>query len=66
MHLTSTRSNMYGILRKKYFTTKFESLDALEDQFEVTLRALENNPSTVKTIAAWNWIITDLLKLKWD
>ena len=44
---------MYGISREKYFTTKFESLDALEDQFEVTLWALENNPSTVKTIAAW-------------
>jgi hypothetical protein len=53
MHLTSTRLNIYGISHKKYFTTKFESLDALEDQFEVTLRALENSPLTVKTIAAW-------------
>lgn len=49
-------------LREKFFHNKaFNSLDALEDQLEVGLRALENDMPRVKSIVSWDWIVNALL-----
>jgi transposase len=53
--------HVWDELREKHFHNKvFDSLDALENQLETALRAFENNPSMVKSIVAWDWIITAL------
>ena len=39
----------------------FDSLDALEDQLEVALRTFESNAPMVKSIVAWEWIVSALL-----
>ena len=54
--------HLWDELREKFFHNKaFNSLDALEDQLEVGLRALENDRPRVKSIVAWDWIINALL-----
>ena len=54
--------HLWDELREKFFHNKaFNSLDALEDQLEVGLRALENDLPRVKSIVAWDWIVNALL-----
>lgn len=55
--------HVWDELREKYFHNRvFDSLDALEDQLEMALRSFENDPSIIKSIVAWDWIINSLLK----
>ena len=55
--------NLWDELREKYFHNRlFASLDALEDQLEAALRALEADRKRVRSIVAWPWIISSLLK----
>jgi transposase len=55
--------HLWDELREKFFHNKaFNSLDALEDQLETGLLALENDPPRVQSIVAWDWIINALLK----
>ena len=37
-------------------------MDALEDQLQPGLLALENDRPQVKSIVAWDWIVNALLK----
>ena len=54
--------HVWDELREKYFHNRvFDSLDALEDQLELALRAFEDNASTVQSVIAWEWIISALL-----
>ena len=54
--------HLWDELREKFFHNKaFNSLDALEDQLQVGLRALENDMPRVKSIVAWDWIVNALL-----
>lgn len=54
--------HLWDELREKFFHNKaFDSMDALEDQLETGLRALENNMPRVKSIVAWDWIVNALL-----
>ena len=39
----------------------FDSLDTLEDQLALGLRALEKNPETVRTVVSWDWIVSSLI-----
>lgn len=51
--------HLWDELREKFFHNKaFDSIDALEDQLEMGLRALENDMPRVQSIVAWNWIVT--------
>ena len=55
------QEHLWDELREKYFHNKvFDSLDALEDQLADGLRALEFDAKTVKSISAWDWIITSV------
>lgn len=55
--------HIWDELREKYFHNKaFDSLNALEDQLEVGLVALEKDQCRVKSIVSWDWIINALLK----
>lgn len=52
------QEHIWDELREKWFhNTVFDSLDALEDQLVAGLRALENSPDVVKSIAGWDWKI---------
>lgn len=54
--------NLWDELREKFFHNKvFDSMDALEDQLQVGLLALENDWPRVQSIVAWNWIVNALL-----
>ncbi len=54
--------HVWDELREKFFHNRaFDSMDALEDQLQIGLLALENNWSTVKSIVAWDWIVNALL-----
>ena len=54
--------HLWDELREKFFHNKaFDSIDALEDQLETGLRALENDRSRVRSIVSWDWIINALL-----
>ena len=54
--------NLWDELREKYFHNKaFDSMDALEDQLQIGLLALENDWPRVQSIVAWNWIVNALL-----
>jgi transposase len=45
--------HVWDELREKYFHNRvFDSLDALEDQLELALRAFENNASMVQSVVA--------------
>ena len=55
--------HVWDELREKHFHHRVvDSLDALEDQLEVVLHTFENNAPMVKSIVAWEWIISALLK----
>lgn len=54
--------HLWDELREKYFhNLAFDSLDALEDQLEAGLRAMETDQATVQSIVRWPWIIEALL-----
>jgi transposase len=56
------QEHLWDELREKGFHNKaFESMDALEDALVEQLLALENNPTRVKSITAWGWIIDYLI-----
>jgi transposase len=51
------------LLREKALgNVLFDSIDALEEHLEVSLKAMELNTQKVRSIAAWPWIISALLK----
>ena len=55
--------HLWDELREKHFHNKaFDSMDALEDQLQTGLLALENDMPQVKSIVAWDWIVNALLK----
>ena len=55
--------HVWDELREKFFHNRaFDSMDALEDQLQTGLLALENDWATVKSIVAWDWIVNALLK----
>jgi len=55
--------HLWHELREKFFHNKaFDSLDALEDQLEIGLLALENDLPRVRSIVAWAWIVNALMK----
>ncbi len=50
-------------LREKLFHDNvFDSLDALENQLELVLKACGDDHVTIKSIVAWEWVIDALLK----
>lgn len=54
--------HVWDEVREKHFHNRvFDSLDALEDQLEVALRTFEGNAPMVKSIVAWEWIVSALL-----
>jgi len=54
--------HLWDELRCKYFQNlAFDSLDALDDQLEASLRAMETDHLTVQSIVRWPWIVETLL-----
>ena len=55
------QEHLWDELREKNFHNQsFDSMDALENQLIQGLKTLENDPQTVKSIAAWEWIINSV------
>lgn len=53
--------HLWDELREKYFHNRaFDTLDALEDHLVVGLKAMEDDPSRVKSICQWPWIVMAL------
>lgn len=54
--------HIWDELREKSFHNRvFDSLDALEDHLELSLRALEQDHHRIRSIVAWPWIINALM-----
>jgi transposase len=54
--------HIWDELREKAFgNLAFNTLDALEDRLETSLRAMEQDHQRIKSIVAWPWIINSLL-----
>ena len=54
--------HIWDELREKSFgNLVFDSLDALEDNLEISLREMEADTQRVLSIVAWPWIIDSLL-----
>jgi transposase len=54
--------HIWDELREKFFhNLVFDSLQALEDQLERGLRALESNLSRVRSIVSWPWLNISVL-----
>jgi len=54
--------HLWDELREKAFGNRvFNSLDALEDHLEASLRIMEHDTPRVHSIVAWPWIINSLL-----
>ena len=54
--------HIWDDLREKSFQNHvFDSLDALENQLEVSLREMECDHERERSITAWPWIIFSLL-----
>ena len=54
--------HLWDELREKAFgNLVFNSLDALEDHLEVSLRTMERDTPRVHSIVAWPWIMNSLL-----
>lgn len=52
------QEHLWDELREKCFHNKtFESLDSLEDHLVESLKTMETQNETVKSIVAWDWII---------
>jgi transposase len=50
--------HLWDELREKAFgNLVFESLDALEDHLEISLRMMERDPQSMRSIVAWPWIM---------
>jgi len=44
-------------LRKKHFHNRvFKSMDAVDDQLEIALRQMSENPARVKNFSAFHWM----------
>ena len=55
--------HLWDELREKTFgNVLFDSIEALEEHLDVSLKAMELNTQKVHSIAAWPWIISALLK----
>lgn len=55
--------HLWDDLREKWFHNRvFESIDTLEDHLELALRTMEEDKGRVRSIVAWPWLITSLLK----
>lgn len=53
------QENMWDDMREKFFhNLAFNSLDAVEDRLVDACTYYENNPSIVKSISGWNWIVS--------
>ncbi|NTV67369.1 MAG: hypothetical protein HGB06_06750 [Chlorobaculum sp.] len=51
------------LLREKTFgNVLFDSIEALEEHLEVSLKAMELNTQKVHSIVAWTWFISALLR----
>jgi len=49
--------HVWDELREKFFhNLVFDSLEALEDQLELGLRTLENDPPRIQSIVSWPWL----------
>jgi len=54
--------HVWDDLREKSFHNRvFESIDALENHLEASLRAMECDTERVRSIVAWPWIINSLM-----
>ena len=54
--------HVWDELREKYFhNLAFDSMEALEDQLESSLKTLEFDHSHIQSIVRWPWIINSLL-----
>ena len=54
--------HVWDELREKYFhNLAFDSMEALEDQLEASLKALELDHPRIQSIVRWPWIINALL-----
>ena len=54
--------HLWDELREKSFgIVVFDSLDALEDHLEISLREMETDKEKVLSIVGWPWIIDSLL-----
>ena len=52
------QENIWDDMREKFFyNIAFNSIDAVEDQLVAACNYYENNPSIVKSISGWNWIL---------
>lgn len=55
--------HLWDELREKSFgNLVFDSLEALEDHLETSLRKMETDKGKVFSIVGWSWIIDSLLK----
>ena len=55
--------HLWDELREKAFgNVVFDSLNALEDHLEASLRAMEQDTPRVHSIVAWPWIMSALMK----
>lgn len=53
------QENIWDDMREKFFyNLAFNSMNAVENQLISACNYYENNPAIVKSITAWNWIIT--------
>ena len=53
--------HIWDELREKSFHNKaFDSMGAVENQLQTALVTLENDPSRVRSIVAWDWIVNSL------
>ncbi|MBL0352084.1 MAG: transposase [Dechloromonas sp.] len=53
--------HLWDELREKFFhNLAFDSIDALEDQLESSLKTLESEHQRVRSIVHWPWIVNAL------
>ena len=53
------QENMWDDMREKFFhNIAFNSMDAVEDRLVAACNYYESNPSIVKSISGWNWILS--------
>jgi len=54
--------HLWDDLREKSFHNRvFESIDALENHLEASLRHMESDKDRIRSIVAWPWIINSLM-----
>ncbi|WP_425360524.1 MULTISPECIES: IS630 family transposase [unclassified Candidatus Tisiphia] len=53
------QENIWDDMREKFFyNLAFDSMNAIENQLITACNYYENNPAIVKSICAWNWIVS--------